>query len=186
MIYRLTAIVALVVLIIVVVVISAPQREIAAPTPAGAPAHDPGYSARDAYLVQTGRDGRPIYSLDATEIQQLPDQGTIDLAQVRLVVRDADGNVWNARGDRGQLGQNSGVVQLSGAVRLSGLVPGSSDAAELLSEQLSFDTNSQIATTAEAVTLLMSGRELQAFGLMANLKNGQVQLESDVHGSFTH
>ena len=39
-------------------------------------------------------------------------------------------------------------------------------------------------TTHDPVTLLMSGRQLHAQGLVASLKERHVQLESAVHGSF--
>src|SRR5437879_4883882 len=71
MIYRLLAMLALVTLIVGVVVLSGAQRESAAPATVG-PLHDPGYAARRARLIQTGSDGRALYTLDAAQIQQQP------------------------------------------------------------------------------------------------------------------
>ncbi|HEY0767524.1 MAG TPA: LPS export ABC transporter periplasmic protein LptC [Steroidobacteraceae bacterium] len=184
MIYRLLAILALVALIVGVVVLSAPQRESSAPATVGEPPHDPGYAARKARLIQTGRDGRPLYTLDAAQIQQQPDRETVDLQQVLLGFRDPSGNQWTARGDRGQLAQNSGVVQLEGDVRVAGVLPDSGEPAEISTEHLTFDTRAQIVATRDPVTLSMSGRQLHARGLIASLKERHVQLESAVHGSF--
>ncbi|TLY65295.1 MAG: LPS export ABC transporter periplasmic protein LptC [Gammaproteobacteria bacterium] len=181
--YRLLAILALVALVVGVVVLSGPQRESAAPSTVG-PLHDPGYAARRARLIQTGSDGRPLYILDAAQIQQQPNQGTVDLQQVQLGFRDTSGTEWSARADRGQLTQESGVVQLEGGVRVVGSLPDTGEPAEISTERLSFDTQSQIVTTRDPVTLLVSGRALQAQGLIASLKERHVQLESAVHGSF--
>jgi len=76
------------------------------------------------------------------------------------------------------------VVQLEGGVRVVGSLPDTGEPAEISTERLSFDTQSQIVTTRDPVTLLVSGRALQAQGLIASLKERHVQLESAVHGSF--
>jgi LPS export ABC transporter protein LptC len=182
--YRLVALLALLAVIVGIVLLSGPQRESVAPASAGEPLHDPGYSATNARLIQTGADGRPVYTLDAAQIQQQPNDGLVQLQQVLLGFRDASGNQWTARALRGELVQNSGVVRLDGDVHVQGTLPGSNDAAEILSEHLSFDTNAQIVSTQEPVTLVMSGRKLNAQGMVASLKERHVQLESAVHGSF--
>jgi LPS export ABC transporter protein LptC len=184
MIYRLLPIFALLALIIGVVVLSGPQREPATAAPVEEALPDPGYAARNARLVQTGPDGQPLYTLDAARIQQQPAEGTVDMQQVQLGFRDAAGNHWTARGAHGEMGQNTGVIELDGAVHVTGILPGSQDTVDITSEQLSFDTNAQLVTTRDPVQIIMSGRQLQAQGLVANLRDGRVQLESTVHGSF--
>ena len=99
--------------------LTAPQHESVARATAGPPLHDPGYSALQARLVQTGADGRPVYSLDAARIQQQPNRGLVELEQVLLGFRDDSGNQWTARAARGELAQGSGVVQLDGDVHPS-------------------------------------------------------------------
>jgi LPS export ABC transporter protein LptC len=184
MIYRLLPIFAMVGLIIGVVVLSSPQREPAATTSVGGPMPDPGYAARNARLIQTGADGQPVYTLDAAQIQQQPDEGTVEMQQVQLGFRDSDGNRWTARGTHGELGQDTGIIELEGAVHVSGIVPGTQEAADITSERLSFDTHTQLVTTHDPVTIVLAGRQLQAHGLVADLKEQHMQLESAVHGSF--
>ena len=181
--YRLVALLALLVLTLGLVLLSAPQRESSAPS-GGAPLHDPGYSALEARLVQTGPDGRPLYTLDATEIQQQPNQDTVELEQVKLGFRDANGNDWTARAAHGELAQGSGVVRLAGSVHVTGTLPGTEGSTEISTEHLAFDTKTEVVTTRDPVTVVMSGRELNARGLVASLKERHVQLESAVHGSF--
>jgi lipopolysaccharide export system protein LptC len=180
---RLVLLLALLTLTVGMVLLSAPQRE-SAPPAAGGPAHDPGYSAQQARLVQTGPDGRPLYTLDAAQIQQQPNEGTVELQQVKLGFRDASGNEWTARALHGELEQRSGIVRLSDDVHVFGLLPGTNDPAQITSEHLAYDTRTQIVSTRDPVTIVMSGRELNATGLVANLKQRRVQLESAVHGTF--
>lgn len=183
MIYRLLPLLALAVLIVGIVVLSGTQRE-TTPAATVSPARDPGYSALKAHLVQTGPDGRPIYTLDAAQIQQEPDAGLVNLSQVQLGFRDTSGDVWTARADRGELAQNSGIVSLAGNVHVDGVLPGSEEQAQIATEHLAFDTNAQIVATRDPVTIVMTGRQLSAQGLIASLKERHVQLESAVHGSF--
>jgi len=75
-------------------------------------------------------------------------------------------------------------VRLEGAVHVSGTVPGTAEPADITTERLAFDTNAQLVTTKDPVTLVMSGRNLNAQGMVANLKERRVQLESAVHGIY--
>jgi len=181
--YRVAALTALFALIVGLGLLTAPQPESVART-AAQPLHDPGYSATQARLVQTGGDGHPLYTLDAVLIQQRPDSGLVEMEQPRLGFRDASGNQWTARAARGKLAQGSGVVQLDGDVHVAGLLPGTAEPTEITSEQLAFDTNAQVVTTEAPVRIVMSGRELEARGLTASLKERHVHLESAVHGAF--
>jgi len=182
--YRLLVVLALLALVVGVVLLSGPRPESGTPAARGVPLHDPGYSARSARLIQTGPDGQPLYTLDAAQIQQLPDAGTVQLLQVQLGFRDASGSEWTARAARGELAPRSGVLQLAGDVHVAGTVPDSADTAEISTEHLAFDTNAQLIATRDPVTLLMSGHQLSAQGMSASLKERHVQLESAVHGSF--
>jgi LPS export ABC transporter protein LptC len=105
---------------------------------------------------------------------------------VQLGFRDAEGNQWTARAERGELTQGSGVVQLDGDVHVAGTLPGTGEPTEIASEHLAVDTDAQIVTTQAPVTIVMTGRELEARGLTANLKERRVHLESAVHGAFLH
>jgi LPS export ABC transporter protein LptC len=182
--YRVLALVAFVVLIIGVIVLSGGEREVAAPVVVEGTPADPGYAAKKARLVQTGPDGAPLYTIDAQEVQQLPEQDTVDLHQVVLGFKDAAGDEWTTTARHGEVAQNSGIVKLDGAVHATGVLPGTSDPADLTTEHLVFDTNTQIVTTRDPVTLIMSGRKLDAEGMVANLKERHVQLESAVHGTY--
>jgi len=181
--FRIVALVAFVALIVGIVMFTGSDRDNPAPV-AQQTLPDPGYSALQAHMVQTGADGHPLYTLDAARVQQQPDQGTVDLEQVHLKFRDASNNVWNARAARGELTQDSGVVQLAGDVQINGILPGLNQPADMTTDRLSFDTNAQVAATRDPVTIVMTGRKLAAQGMVANLKERRVQLESEVHGSF--
>ena len=157
------------------------QSETTAPTVIEEP-HDPGYAARDAKLVQTGEDGHPLYTVDADVIRQQPNDNTIQLEKATLGFFDANGALWTARGNAGQVGQDTREVELSGNVHVNGTPQGTLQPAEIVTEHLNFDTSSKIASTRDPVTWTWSGQEIQGKGMRASLNDGRVQLESAVHG----
>jgi LPS export ABC transporter protein LptC len=147
---------------------------------------DQGYAARHARLVQTGPDGRPLYTVEAEAMQQLPDEDTVLLEQVRLGFRDDTGNMWNAWGDHGQLAQPTGQVELVGNVQVAGVLPGTTDEAHLATERLHVDTQEKTVRTREVVTMSTSDQHyhVRSRGMFADLRSGRVHLESEVHGVY--
>ena len=144
----------------------------------------PGYSARHAEIVETGKDGRPMYIVRAETVRQIPAEQSVMLETVRMELRDDTGQRWTARADYGQIFQVSEDIQLTGDVLVSGTFKGTKDAAEISTQHLSFDTQDSIVTTQSPVTLNWAGRRMESKGLVANLKDQSLRLESSVHGIF--
>ena len=180
--YRIFAILSLLVVIVGSIMLAREPGQESAPSAVQRSGSDEGYSARNATLVETGADGEPIYTLNAATIRQEPDHRQVDLTEVHMSFRDASGHPWTASADRGELGRDSDVVILSRNVLLAGTPAGTSGPAQVLTEQLRYDTRTEVARTAEPVTLIWPGCRLEAVGLMADLKHHRVQLESSVHG----
>ena len=145
---------------------------------------DLGYSARNAVLIETGTDGLPVYTLNADVVHQHPSDG-VTFEQVQMSFRDADGQIWKGRADEGDLATDTGKVHLKGNVQVDGVLPGSSEVANLTTDTLSVDTHEDIITTPDAVVVDEPGRQLKAKGLLAELKEHHLVLESDVRGTFT-
>ncbi|MDB6091426.1 MAG: lptC [Gammaproteobacteria bacterium] len=183
MIYRIFVGLAFIVVIAGTIFLGGQQSENTAPTTVEEPLRDPGYAARNARLVQTGPDGHPLYTLDADVIRQQPNKDTVELEQAKLGFHDTSGNEWHASGLHGEVGQNSGKVELSGDVHVAGILPGTQQPGQIETDRLSFDTHTQIVSTPAPVTLRWSGQQVKAIGLHATLKDGRMQLESLVHGT---
>jgi len=161
------------------------QREPAATTTVEASSADLGYSARNAVLIETGADGLPMYTLNADVIRQHPSDG-VEFEQVQMSFRDADGQTWKGRADRGELTTDTGKIDLTGDVHVNGLLPGSAQLADLATEKLSVDTHESIISTSDPVAINSTGRQLKSKGgLLAALKEHHLVLESNVRGTFT-
>lgn len=183
MMYRIFAVLVFVVVIGGTIVFGGQQGENTAPTTIEEPLRDPGYAARDAKMVQTGPDGRPLYTLDADVIRQQPNDDTVQLEQARLGFYDANGSLWTARGDSGEVGQNTGKVELMGDVHVSGTPQGTKAPLEIATNRLDFDTNGKVASTHDPVSITWSGQQIRGKGMRVTLNDGRMQLESAVHGT---
>ncbi len=145
---------------------------------------NPGYAAQDAVLIETGPDGRPMYTVHAKEILEQAASDVVTLKELTLQFRDPTGRVWNGRADQGTVATGADRVELSGSVTLSGLVPTDRQPVAISSERLSLDTRRNLVTTQDPVVLSWNGQRLSARGLIAHLRSQRVTLESDVHGVY--
>jgi LPS export ABC transporter protein LptC len=182
-IYRLFAVLTFVAVIVASILLARQQGVTPSATTVQGSAWDEGYSAQGARLVETGANGLPLYTLNATTIRQLPNEGQVQLTQVQMSFRDPDGNPWTATADHGELEQPGGQVQLLGNVHVSGIL--GSEPAQITTAALWVDIHSDIVSTRDPVQMLWAGRQLTSTGLSADLKDDRVHLEFAVHGTFS-
>ncbi len=185
MIYRIFAILTIVAVFVASVLLSRQQGGAPASTAVQQTGWAQGYAAQDARLVQTGVDGRALYTLNAATIQQQPNEDQVWLTRVQMSFRDQNGNAWTATADRGELERAAQHVELSGNVHVAGAFRSGQSPAQITSDALSVDLNTDVVSTQDRVTLLWSGLVLGATGLVADLKDQRVHLESAVHATFS-
>lgn len=145
----------------------------------------PGYSARNAELIETGVDGRPLFRLDAETIHQRSQDDSVDLDNVHMSYRGERSSQWALTAEHGTVREGNERIELDGNVRVVGVMPGTSDLATIRTEKLTFNTRLQVADSREPVTLSFGSREIHATGIVANLKDEHVKLESDIHGRYS-
>jgi len=144
-----------------------------------------GYSARDAQLWETGSNGLPLYTVNAALIRELPRHDSVQLTRVDLTFLDPSGNKWLATAERGDIKRGSGQVELAGNVHVTAAVQGAHAPILIRTDALTFDSHTDRVSTADPVTLLWAGQQLNAKGLIVNLKTHRLQLESQIHAIVT-
>lgn len=154
------------------------------PATATVSAQSPGYSARNAVLMETGADGMPMYTLHAAEIREQPASRDALLERVAMQFRDPDGQVWNGRSDQARVIDQAAKIQLAGHVALSGLLPGNPEPIRISTDRLSVDTHAETVETADEVTIDWGGGQIQARGIVAHLREQRIRLRSQVHGRY--
>lgn len=161
------------------------SRDAGEETAAALRSRDPGYEARGAEIIETGADGAPRYQVRAGTIRQDAASREVQLEQLTMQLRSESGGLWDVTAARGTMDGDGRTVDLTGAVRVRGRNAPRSDDIEIRSEQLSYDFDAEVARSSADVSILIGARELSARGLLANLKDRRVRLESRVHGRFT-
>lgn len=180
-----------IVLAIVGIIIGALFLGQGGPAPTAAPATEglqnvPGYSARDAEVTQTGEDGRPEFVVASPLIRQQANDNRVQLDAPRLTFVSMENGTWHAQSRSGLIREDGSSIDLHGDVKMQGELQGSP--VVINTSTISFDTRTEIATTPAFISVNARGGTLNATGLVANLKDGTLELESNpylespVHG----
>jgi LPS export ABC transporter protein LptC len=151
---------------------------------ASAPVEEPGYAAKNAEIIETGDDGRPMYTLLADLVRQHPNDNRVQLDAPRMTYIASDGNTWHVRAKSGQIREDGARVDLFGDVHVNGQIPGAQVPAVVDTSILSFDTQAEVLTTNAPVSIDWNGHKLSGTGLVAKLPDQTIKLESRIHGSF--
>jgi LPS export ABC transporter protein LptC len=155
-------------------------------TEATAAADQRGYYLTDATLTETGSDGRPRVVVRARSIEQQLADESVHLAQIALDYSTPQQGQWHVTADRGRLPRDRGSLLLAGNVRLAGTPTGEVDQpAVVRTDELTYDTQANIVQTSAPVTVQFGPHELLGRGLRVGLNEGNLRLESNVHGRFT-
>jgi LPS export ABC transporter protein LptC len=153
-----------------------------APAATGQPAEEPGYAARNAEIVQTGDDGRPLYTLLADRVRQHANDNRIQVDAPRVTYIASDGVPWHARARSGLIRGNGEQIEMFGDVHLNGHTPDAEAPTVIDTSTLLFDTKKERVSTKAPLTLDWNGVKVAAVGVTVNLNDHHVKLESRVDG----
>ncbi len=179
MLFRLFTVLAVVALVIITWIQSSPARR-----PQGqSGAHQadlPGYYLKNTVLTDYDLSGNPTMRIEAERIDQIAHGNEVALYNVKFDYQSPNGPAWIMLGDVAHVQPGGKVVDLSGNVRLQGDAQG----AVIRTDTLSYDVEDAVARTASDVRIDFANHTLTARGLIANLKEHTVRLESKVNGRF--
>jgi LPS export ABC transporter protein LptC len=153
-------------------------------TESAAAVDERGYYLNDATLTELGPDGRPRVVVRARSIeQQLVDQ-SVRLAQIELDYTTQQQGEWHVTADRGRMPSDRGSLQLEGNVLVVGTAERGEGKAVIRTDELAYDTRSNVVQTAALVTLDFGPHQLRGRGMRVGLNQGTLRLESNVNGQF--
>jgi LPS export ABC transporter protein LptC len=139
-----------------------------------------GYSARNAEIVQSGDDGRAEFTVMSPLIRQQANDDRVLLDAPRLTFNSEENGVWHAQARSGLIQADGRSVELHGDVRMNGELSGSPVTID--TSTMSYDTTTEIARTPAYITVTDGrGSTLNAKGLVANLKDSTLELQSNPH-----
>jgi LPS export ABC transporter protein LptC len=141
----------------------------------------PGYSARNARVIETDEQGQPVYRVEAAVVRQRPNDSRVQLAAPRMSILTADGDTVHVQARSGQIREDGSEIQLFGDVKLDGELSGTP--VEVATSILYYDTPTQLVRVPAPVTYRQARGTMEASGLTADLKQSLITLES-VNGQF--
>jgi LPS export ABC transporter protein LptC len=144
----------------------------------------PGYYLKDGVLTEYDADGNPTVRIAAKRIDQVEHSDEVLLHDIRVNYKAPDGAQWVIVGDTAHVRPGGNVVDLSGNVQLQGLERERTGAPVIHTDTLSYDVAQSIASTDSDVRIDFLFHTLTAHGLVANLRDRTVRLESRINGRF--
>ncbi|MEX0735665.1 MAG: LPS export ABC transporter periplasmic protein LptC [Steroidobacteraceae bacterium] len=179
---RLLLLVALVAFVAVLV-----QWRVLDPEPGAEPeeVQRPGYFLTGVDLEEFGADGQLRIGLQSISANEDPSSGVVRLAEVAVDYHAPTGRRWHLTAAEARVPPGGSVVEFEGDVRLRGAPGDDMLIVELHTARMLLDTVSEIAQTKSAVELAFGSHRMKAQGMRADLKAGNLRLESDVNGRFT-
>ena len=145
----------------------------------------PGYYLEGVTLEEFGDDGVLEVGLRSERAVENPADGVVTLTTVAVDYHAPQGRQWLLTARTGRVPPDSRVIEFEGDVTLSGPPEAGPDQAQLRTNRLTLDTVSERAMTREPVELAFGRHLVQARGMRADLKAGNLRLESGVNGEFT-
>jgi LPS export ABC transporter protein LptC len=183
MLFRIFTVIAVIALAVSTWILSSPQRRTAASIEAGRAAL-PGYYLKSAVLTDYDETGAPSIRIQADRIDQIDHGSDVALYNVRFDYQSPSGQAWVMYGDVAHVGADGKVIEVSGNVRLEGQTTDHAGTAVVRTDTLTYDVPEAIASTKSDVRIDFGAHSLTARGLIANLKERTMRLESKVNGRF--
>lgn len=183
MLFRIFTVLAVVALIVSTWILTSPARRPHAQSDAKQ-ADLPGYYLKNAVLTDYDLAGNPGIRIEAERIDQIAHGNEVALYNVRIAYQAPNGQSWVMVGDAAHVEPGGKVVDVSGNVRLQGEGTGLENAAVIRTDALSYNVPDGVASSQRDVRIDFGAHSLTAHGLIANLKERTLRLESKVNGRF--
>ena len=142
-----------------------------------------GYYLKSARILGTSADGKLLYEVLAERAEQRGDT-RIEFTDVLINYSPESDIPWSVNADRALVDQDLPQLLLTGHVRAVSNEGFAGKNTEIRTEVLELDPENYIAKTDERVQIRIGERSLTATGMLASLKENQVELRSNVSGKF--
>ena len=183
MLFRLFTILAVAALAVSTWILSTPGR-IPSPESAAPRAQMPSYYLKTAILTDYDESGIPSVRVAAERIDQIANGPEIALHDVRVDYQPPSGPSWVVTGDLAHVESDGDAVDVAGNVRLLGQNQAGDGPALIRTDVLRYDVATGIASTQSDVHVDFAQQTVSARGLVANMKDRTLLLESRVNGRF--
>jgi lipopolysaccharide export system protein LptC len=144
----------------------------------------PGYYLKNAILTDYDANGAPSVRIHADRIDQVDHGPEVSLYNVRVDYQSPSGQTWVMIGDTGHVETGGKIVDVAGNVKLTETSADQKVPAVMHTDTLRYDVGGGLATTQSDVRIDFGPHAITGRGLVANLKDRTIHLESKVNGRF--
>jgi lipopolysaccharide export system protein LptC len=147
----------------------------------------PDYYMREVLSTEMNEDGVPKHQLFTRHLVHFPEDDRTELTAPRLTIHQQDGTVWTVQADKGTIEQNTEEIFLQGDVIINRppiSEQDTSQAVQIITQDLWVDPNDKTARTDEPVRLTRKDVTVNATGLRADLDNETMELMANVRGTY--
>jgi len=183
MLFRIFTILAVLALAVSTWILSSPGHQPLLQNSANAP-ELPGYYLKNTVLTDFDLNGKPSIRIEAERIDQIAHSSEAALYNVKVNYATPGGHGWVMVGDEAHIQPGGKIVDVSGNVRLQGEPTGRQAAPIVHTDTLSYNVPDSIASTKDDVRIDFAAHTITARGMVANLKERTLRLESKVNGRF--
>lgn len=135
-------------------------------------------------IVRHDAQGRPEIRVQADYAEHFEDQAWIDLENL-VATGLVAGPDWRLEADFGRLSDDGTELEAWGDVLLTRLRGGTGESPmRLATERLTVNTQTETATTDQAVTITQGAGVMSGRGLWASLADDRLRLEADVEARY--
>lgn len=125
-----------------------------------------------------------LYRISASAVEERPAESRTVLADVTIVYSPLADVPWEIRADSGEIPDAQRFLELSGSVELATTESASGESTQIRAPRIRFSPDEYLATTDTDVSVSLGTERLEAVGMIADLKDDYLELESSVHGLF--
>lgn len=143
-----------------------------------------GYYLRGARMVGTDEEGRVSYRIFAERLDELPDEGRLELTGVDVEYQPVDETAWSISAANASSTKEISQLELAGNVELRSAPTGTSKPLAIFTDKLTFWLDTSNVESHEPVEVHFGDLRLSGVGLRTDLKGDSLRLESDVHGKL--
>lgn len=143
----------------------------------------------DAFMTEArfiGFDDQGQWSnrINSPKVIHYPEQDTAVFDKPQMVARAQDQLTWIITADHGTSRQGLSVVDLADNVQVQRINDLSHKVVTLTTTALRTYPKQKLAHTNQPVTIIQPGSTVHSIGLAADLNKGEIQLLSQVHGTY--
>lgn len=142
------------------------------------------YTLTNFDLIALDDEGKESFRVTGPMLARHPYLGTLDIEQPRFRFPDADGQPWNARGDRAWAGADGKELRLIGDVAFDGPPRADSGRIALRTPHLNIFPDAREIATDAPVDITQPGATLRGRGLHADLDARRFRLLSEVRADY--